>query len=47
MTVAKDISKCKSSGRRDRGGTKISGEYTFLHVKGKEYRELGTGFFCA
>jgi hypothetical protein len=31
--------------RWDRGGTKLSGKYTFLYGKGNENHELGTGFF--
>jgi hypothetical protein len=51
MTVAKEISKYKlclvvvQEVRRNRGGTKPAGEYTFFYGKGKENREIGTGFF--
>jgi hypothetical protein len=48
--VAKEILKSKSDlvavqVRRDRGGTKPAGEYTFLYGKGDENHELGKGFF--
>jgi exonuclease III len=51
MTVAKEISKCKSDlvgvqeVRWDRCGTEPAGQYIFHYGEGKENHELGTGFF--
>jgi hypothetical protein len=33
--------------RWDKGGTERAEDYTFFYGAGNEYRQLGTGFFCA
>jgi hypothetical protein len=51
MTDVKEISKYKldlvrvQEVRRDRGGTKSAGEYTFFYGKRNENHGLGTAFF--
>jgi hypothetical protein len=51
MTVARELARYKldlvgvQEVRLDKGGTVRAGDHTFLHGKGNESHQLGTGFF--
>jgi hypothetical protein len=51
LTVSRELARYKLDllgvqVRREGGGTKPTGEYTFFYRNGNENHEFGTGFLC-